>query len=388
MPPGQQQSGQDPDNSLTPLWLTLGAFVLGGFIWFFFKTYIIAFVMIIRGLEIDLLDLLLPQSWSANMDQARAAISAASSSGYQSVTFSQLYDVSELVGSYLRFPFAIILVILALILYFKKATSRFRHVYDMQTLLNEEYINWPQVVPVVKLDLINTDIDKGPWAMADSPLMFAKKNRLLIIESFLPKAAMLKNKAINIASIKRDEARSIFAMQLDVYWTGPEALPIATRALYAVFAARINSDRAAAEKILNQISKSAMTGKLDFSHVDEVVKKYQDSKIVKQISQQHAFVDTLMASMLEHARDDGVLASADFLWLKPINRKLWFLLNSIGRQTPFTEVSGIFAHWLAEKELGRKITLPMIEEAVNGLEKAIKEIIVKPEESEVADGNA
>ncbi len=54
-----------------------------------------------------------------------------------------------------------------------------------------------------------------------------------------------------------------------------------------------------------------------------------------------------------------------------------------GRQTtPFPEVGGPYAHWLAEREIGRKLNSPFIEEAVNGLETAMKEIIYKPDEEE------
>ena len=85
----------------------------------------------------------------------------------------------------------------------------------------------------------------------------------------------------------------------------------------------------------------------------------------------------MMASLLRRARFYGVLPTAEFLWLKPIDRRLWYMLNSVGRQTPFTEVAGPFAHWLAETELTRPCLVPIIDEAVNALEGAIKEIKFK-----------
>lgn len=90
----------------------------------------------------------------------------------------------------------------------------------------------------------------------------------------------------------------------------------------------------------------------------------------------------MLPSLLEFARQDGVLPSAEFLWLKPLDRRLWFLLNCVGRQTPFAEIAGAFAHWKAEKEFGKPLTVPMVEEAVNGLEIAVKEIIYKPDEEQ------
>jgi len=87
-----------------------------------------------------------------------------------------------------------------------------------------------------------------------------------------------------------------------------------------------------------------------------------------------------MATLLELARTDGVLATAEFLWLKPIDRPLWYMLNSVGRQTAFPEIAGVFAHWVAEKRLDRPLKVPMVEEAVKALEMAMKEIKYEPDE--------
>ena len=54
----------------------------------------------------------------------------------------------------------------------------------------------------------------------------------------------------------------------------------------------------------------------------------------------------------------------------------------MGRQTPFVEVAGIFAHWVAEKEAGRKLIVPMVEEATNALEIALKEVVYNPDEED------
>ena len=87
-----------------------------------------------------------------------------------------------------------------------------------------------------------------------------------------------------------------------------------------------------------------------------------------------------MASLIEKARQDGVVPSSEFLWLKPIDRRLWYMMNCVGRQTPFSEISGAFAHWKAEKVMGRRSLTPMIDEAIKALELAIKEVKLSPKE--------
>jgi intracellular multiplication protein IcmP len=152
-------------------------------------------------------------------------------------------------------------------------------------------------------------------------------------------------------------------------------------ALFAVFAARNAGDTKAAAELLAHISASVTT-KLNFSGAATLCKKHEKTKTVQRITQTHAYTLTVMASMLEAAREDGVQASADFLWLKPVDRRLWYMLNTIGRQTPFVEVAGSFAHWLAEKQVGRRLLVPMVEEATNALELALKEILYRPDEAD------
>ena len=96
----------------------------------------------------------------------------------------------------------------------------------------------------------------------------------------------------------------------------------------------------------------------------------------------HALLLPAMASMLEAARDDGVLATAEFLWLKIIDRRMWYMLNCVGRQVAFTEVAAPFGHWKVEKRLRRPLKTPMIEEAITALEIGVAEIIYKPDKEQ------
>jgi intracellular multiplication protein IcmP len=250
----------------------------------------------------------------------------------------------------------------------------------MKDLADLEKMNWPQITPVIGLQLDKKDIDKGPWAMALTPMQFCKRYKLLDEHKPQPREGMTRKEWNRIeVTLRRGQANRLFAIQLGAVWQGTKRLSPHGRALFAIFAARYHSDTKAAQKLLNQISASS-TGKIDYTGVDELLRKYEGHKHIQEIVHQHAYVLTVMASMLEVAREDGVQASADFLWLKPIDRRLWYMLNTVGRQTPFVEVAGPFAHWVAEKQIGRRLLVPMVEEATNALEIALKEIIYRPDE--------
>ncbi len=380
MPASGQQ--QEPDNSLTALWITLGLFVAFGVIWFYFHDQIVAFIFRVRLWEADFISIFVPSMWAHHLDAAKQYILTAQQANFNGVSMTEVVEISNVIGDYLKYPVLIVLAGFAIITFVRNPVSRFKKIYSMKTLLDHEKAIWPHIVPVAKLNLIDQDIHKGPWSMALTPMQFAEKNKLLKFEKNKSSLARFESKAPDVADVLRDEARKNFALQLGRYWSGPEAMPIHMQALYAIFCARVNGDRDGAAKLQEQISRSAGGSKLNFSGTHELLKKHKDNKHIVKLCARHAFEYSVMASMLDFARQDGVLPSAEFLWLKPTDRKLWFVLNCVGRQTPFAEVAGIYAHWKAEKDFGKPLNVPMVEEAVNGLEGAIKEIIYQPKDED------
>lgn len=368
-----QQSGGQPDNSAAIIWITAAIFVALGVIWWSFKKQLITFYFYIKVWEIDLLSL-----FTHRLDDVRTIILTTDPNSFD---FNDVTKVGDLVGSYLRYPFVAVLVGLAVLIYFTNSTRVFKRIYNMRALVQLEKDNWPQITPVAHLDLIKSSIDKGPWAMALTPMQFCKRYHLLEEYRKAPQEGMMRKEWNKVeVALKRGQANKIFAIQLGPLWPGLNRVPPHIRALFGAFAARINNDTKTAFDLYNHINRSTST-KLDFTGANELCRKHENTKLVQKVLNNHAYLLTVMASMLEMSRLDGVQAVADFLWLKPVDRRLWYMLNTVGRQTPFCEVAGPFAHWVAEKEIGRKLVVPMIEEATNALELALKEIIYKPEET-------
>jgi len=369
----QQQQG---DNSYAILWI-VGILCLGfGLIWYLAQPQIVAFVIKLRLIEINIVKLFSTGLWATEN-----SLKSIPPSTYNQVSFNQLVAISETVGRYLAYPAALILGSLSILTYINHATLKYKKTYSMQRLIDQEVTDWPQITPIEKVDLVKQHIDKGPWAMAMAPMQFAKKHNLLIEERSIAVANNVFDATPKVtATVSKGDAHRVFTLQLGPYWRGIERLPIYAQALFAAFAARANGDRNGSAGLLAQIASSTRRGKLDFSGTNELLAKYGNSKPVLKITASHAFVLTVMASMLSLARQDGVLPSADFLWLKPIDRRLWFMLNTVGRKTAVTEVAGAYAHWLAECQYARPIKIPMVDEAVNALELAITETLYKPDE--------
>ncbi|MDP1602312.1 MAG: type IVB secretion system coupling complex protein DotM/IcmP [Legionella sp.] len=367
----QQQAGSGgSDNSMAPVWITILLFFTLFIIWKTASQYIVAFVFKLNILQAKIV------TFFVDSPALTKDIYLMQTQDPTTVNWAQFVDITSRVGEYTRYPIIVLLVVLAIFLYQSNITLKFRRAHNMKTLRAQEQFNWPAIMPIIKEDIVNEDVNKGPWAMALTPLEFAQKYQLLrkddaLLDNPLPGHEMT-------AGVRRGDAKRVFTLQLGPYWEGFDHCPPQTYALAAVFMARMNRDRDSATLILETLDKTCAAGKPDFSVARAVLKKYQNTEDVQEIVNKHAYLLTVMASLLEAARLDGVVPSAEFLWLKTIDRRLWYMLNSVGRQTPFSEVGGPFAHWRAEKAMGRRSLVPMIDEAITALEVAIKEIKLTP----------
>ncbi len=366
--------GEQRDTGTGVIWIMIGAFVVLGVIWLAGHTLIVEGFFKLKLFEISIVNF-----FTDELGGVRTKILQANPAN---VPFNSLWVVSSVINKYLTVPFAIVLLLFALLLYSKSSVSRFKNVYTMRTLLQIGAKLWPQTKPGLELDLIKEDIEKGPWAMSRNPMEFAKRYRLLQEKAAERIEGRLKKESVVTVTLIKSRANRIFTMQLGNLWQGVDRLLPHAKALYAIFAAKAARDTDVSRDLLAKIAASWKGGKVDFSSVDAVLDKYKNDPHVVAITEKHAYEFTVLASMLQLARTDGVLPTADFLWLKPMDRRLWFILNDVGRQTASVESAGIFAHWLAEKELGRKIKTPMLDQATKALDTAVREIKYKPDSAE------
>ena len=199
--------------------------------------------------------------------------------------------------------------------------------------------------------------------MSMPPLQFIQKYKIgkLVNEGGEKKIKVIPGKALRV-----------FSSQMGGVWKELDSLPAYAQCLFAVFAAKGNDSVEEANVLLRQVASSSQSGKLDYSGTRELLMKHiPNNAAIGRAVGPHAYVYTVMASMLELARTSGVVPVSEFLWLKKVDRNLWYMLSSIGRQTPFLEVGGPYAHWILEKRLRRPLKTPMVREAIKALEQSV-----------------
>lgn len=242
-------------------------------------------------------------------------------------------------------------------------------------LLIQESKIWPSVQIMINEhpEKIGS-LDSGKWAMSKRPEHFVKDHKLAdeFVDEYDNKYYLLNE----------ERTFKVFNIQMGKVWNGFSNLTKAERHLFAIMAPKILRDTDTSKSINGRIAESYSTGKkAAFSFaarkktkelekfVDDTIKKYMNNDKIKTILNRHFYKKTVFAALLEAAREDGVLASSEFLWLKTVDRDLWYMLNNVGRRAAFAECAAPWSHFLYEKALDRKIANPMISSAIIALDQ-------------------
>ena len=355
--------GQQNESDQT-MWMGIGIAVFACVIFFVFHSQILTVLLWIKYIELKLISLFI-------VDQNYAGLANwVNHANPNRVSLDTLKLLSMEVGNTIKYPCIFICFLFLAFLWYQHPDSGFRDIENMNTLSNKVRKSFPAINIVHGFDLTKTPVDEGPWAMGMTPIEFAKHHQLIHRDPNTEKIIMDQFKA-----------KLLFTEQLGALWQGTAALAPHEKALFAIFAAFINYKREEAEGKLEEIARSITPALLKSKKINfpihGLLKKYAESKSVLAITERHAYIGTIFVEMLTQARSSGIVLNSLYLWVKPIDRTLWYTLNNVGRKAVFTEASGIQAHWLAEKRLGFPIRQPMIDEAVNALDEAIQSRIIR-----------
>jgi hypothetical protein len=124
--------------------------------------------------------------------------------------------------------------------------------------------------------------------------------------------------------------------------------------------------RAEAEKVVRALNWSAYgtrdgCARLDLPVVQEMFDKYRDHPSVQRLLQVHHWEYTFLYELQVIAGKSSKIGSWRYLWLRPMNRILFFILDTAGRHTPHAESAvAVFGQHAAEKIFLEDGLLPLL----------------------------
>lgn len=360
------------------LWTLLGIFVLVVGIWFVGHEKISAFVMKIRSFEAYLLifdreaqDAI--REWVGTTHPADA-------------TLIELWQSGIAAGRTLRFLVgAVITGLFGYLIYRSPDRSgRYTQIYNTASLAQQESDEWKVIKPVLGTHIENVSIDDPLNGMRARPRDYGRKHGFIVRISSLGDNVTATNVEIldQRDALLLDKATQVFTKQLGSLWQGIETLRPHECSLFAAFAAQISNDNNLAQQIVNDLAmaylrarKAKNVSQIVSSRAQQALEKYGNTPEVQKIVSRHAFVRTVLLSMLQKARGNGVLPPNWFRWLKTVDRVTWYALNDLGLDVASVEAAGIRAHWLTEVMAKAPIVTPKVSNAVVGLKDYLGEIV-------------
>ncbi len=249
---------------------------------------------------------------------------------------------------------------------FKGPGSEHRQSFDLDSLIKKQANIFPIIAP-----FISFNPTKQPPRAPGSPVPAELPS---FAEALGPEEWLAYNTIpVPDQKIDEDAAAKAFAKQLGPRWKGVQALAPYKQVLIAAFILKAGRKRADSDDLLGRLALCWSHEKgLQLSKDRTLLREARAILKNRALSEkfiakcnQHAWETTAMMRALVTAREEGgVLAPAQFVWLRAHDRVLWYPLNNIGRQSFHMEAVGAMAHYKAEKMAQRPIPRPKMGDAV------------------------
>ena len=379
----------DGDKSDGTTSMILGAIALGLVVWglwYVSKPYLIDFTHFYRSAQVDFFKRTVPNhTMTMEMPDGAGRMRTyvvdwdyfdrqlARSDMSEQARLMVLDMSAHMITPLTKWPALIFLGIIVTWAIVRAPGTRFRTRHTLESLIGAQAKAWPVIAPIVRFNPSEADTrkpgspvpqDLPPFAEALSPIEFVAKHGLGDPAQGLDEEAM----------------KTAFAAQLGPRWDGAAALPLHKRALFAAFALKGARKREEADELLGEIAPywSPKTGlelpRPLLKRIDAIIADPEIGGVADDIAWEHAYTTPALVRLLLWARQQGgVLAPSYFLWLRDVDRALWYPLNNAGRQAFHPEAAGAMAHHMAEVAAGRPLIQPKVNAAIVALTGYLEE---------------
>jgi hypothetical protein len=365
---GQQENS---NNTEAVLFITIVLVMLGLWaIWTFFRALVVLPAFAIDALFIFLIE------YTKGIGDTGTAVKnfvisffTGTRSAATDITWEQFSYVRTVVGNQVRWIISPIILGCAFWVFFKMKGEGYRRVFSLgggkgkaQSLAHYQSERWKVATYSAFFDPDDRDQHITPAA---TPMEFLRNNEV----EFENGSFSEETREVRLPEI--------FAAQLGKQWTGLERADMYVQCV-AILCALHYLRRKSSLAEREALSIAWAQGKDGTEAMKALVEKYiKDKDIIKVVDTicgRHAYAHTGLFALLDAARARaGVLASADFGYLKQLDRSLWYTLSNCGRRRFFIEAAGVVSHFFAERVTTNPLVEPNVENAINGLEDYLDE---------------
>ena len=294
------------------------------------------------------------------------------------VTFDRLVRLYRNIGLFFLYPAMALVLALAALCFRRAGSARFTRRFDLEGLMAEQATIFRATAAFVGRRLKLSGVRRGEPRPADPALRPSE---------WIAAWASGEDGAFDEAAARRELAR-----QLGQPWRGCASAAPHVRCMLAAIALHGAQKRNEAIDCLGLLSESLPRDRRDgpagperalaFSAeavgiADRVLAEVAIAGPALDAMGRHFFTTPgLMSALCEARLRGGVLAPAQFAFLKLVDRRLWYALHSLGFEVdgpraphPSQRIEAIGArdHWAAERLARRPLAAPEIDRAVEAV---------------------
>ena len=288
--------------------------------------------------------------------------------------------ISAMAMDPLKLPFVIVFACLAFWAIFKGPRTHYRRKMGLDGLIKAQSKIFNVIQPFVDFDPSDMPVrppgspvpaELPPFSEALGPEEWLAYNEIPVPDGVLNKEATLE----------------AFAKQLGKRWGGPMRLAPYKQIILASCCLKAARKRNEADDMLGRLAmcwsfKESLRLDKDktlLKQARKILKNRDVSGSTLSKCNQHAWENTALIRGLLNARDEGgVLAPAQFVWLRAYDRQLWYPLNNLGRQAMHMEALGAHAHYKIEKITQRPIPKPKVDDAYEAIKEYMESDRARP----------
>jgi hypothetical protein len=291
----------------------------------------------------------------------------------QNIEPGRLVAMFAYVENYVRWfyliPFTILVVAVI-----RKSRMQFNREFTGNTLIAEMSKSFPRIKPIVHLDFGQSDKERGAFTYAQSPFEWARERKIIIDHKNPGKtketfdAVKCKREIIN--DVKTDVFRGVEPENMDL----PRRFIFAVYGLWYMemydehnnlldrasewFSVYIPEKEKTIERLLRKLKILKVPNKYTWTvpsnWVDKINKYCQQAtknSRVQKILDKYVFQDTILKALME-----GIpkTTAAYYIWLKAINKNLFYTMHHTGLEVAFPFVKGIAYIYDEETKLANK----------------------------------
>lgn len=351
------------------LWIVTGIVILCVLwaIWTFWKTPIVISVFSIQYAELKLAEMIPFLSDMESMSTSRIVGHLNGVYNPENLSVWEFFSILSKVGVRTKWLTVIFMCIMWVYLLFKMKGDGFTQKFTLDSLIFFQKSYWKTV---------DTVATYKPKSSGDglrrqvTPFEWLRDNKI-------------KNSVMgDSVSIDDDACSKVFASQLGEPYVNFEELPLHVQSLVVMFAYQ-KENQIEKTKFLKEELACIYSGvydektrreKLEALIAPFVNKNGKYVKSFEQVAKKHAYVNSAVLAFYRYCKThSGVLATAEFLWLKPVDRVLYYALNNDGRMAHHIEGAGVISHFQAEIVAKFPLSEPYVDSAIDGVRQYLKE---------------